>query len=352
MNKIPIKNIFYLLSYALDYVKEVDSKIVSKIDGYDINELILKLILSETGKLLKQGLLKEYQDLEEESQVVRGKIMLGDTFKRCLHKEAKLKIQRDELSENILPNQIVKFFINKLYKQSKLLSKETTLTLMKLSNVDDIKISQNSFSFLGKYRLSKRYRFLISLCELVYHSDGVQEGEGNLNINFFADEARMPALFEKFVFNFYKLELDENNKVFRTVNKWFDSDMDRNDEFLPVLKTDIEVQNIENNSKTIIDTKFYKQTLVGQFDTLKVHSSHLQQIMSYLENNRRAGFAGRLDGILLYPSAQSDVGVFETAIWGYQVKVVNLDLTKNWKSIYDQMLRIIDNKKVKLGLAA
>ena len=50
-NKIPIKNIFYLLSYAYDFVEENDSQYVNLNEAYSVLDLLGQIITNATSKL-------------------------------------------------------------------------------------------------------------------------------------------------------------------------------------------------------------------------------------------------------------------------------------------------------------
>ena len=80
-------------------------------------------------------------------------------------------------------------------------------------------------------------------------------------------------------------------------------------DFLPVMRTDISIEN--EQGKIIIDTKYYRETLVTWYDRERIHSQNLYQLFSYLLNQQRsdcpASFKTR--GILIYPDTGKEINL-------------------------------------------
>ena len=111
---IPIQNIYYLLCYAWNKLEE--SKIVSvkKIDGTSLIELLSKVLANGVSYLLRLGLDRNYKTYLLETGTIRGKINFNTTLKKNYFSQPVLYCEYDELSHNILHNQIIKTTINRL----------------------------------------------------------------------------------------------------------------------------------------------------------------------------------------------------------------------------------------------
>ena len=93
-----------------------------------------------------------------------------------------------------------------------------------------------------------------------------------------------------------------------------------------------------NRPYRIIDAKYYRQTLGGYFDTEKIHSGNLYQMMSYLVNAQTRGDA-HADGMLIYPKVDRELREHYD-ILGKRIALCTVDLGAPWKSI-DQEIRAL-----------
>jgi 5-methylcytosine-specific restriction enzyme subunit McrC len=151
------------------------------------------------------------------------------------------------------------------------------------------------------------------------------------------DEARMGALFESFVFHFYRKEQDRAT-VDRPRIKWHDAHGSPEDlSYLPAMQTDVALNYVDRT--LLIDTKFYAQALTGRFDGRKVRSEHLYQILSYLDNYRPIS-SRPVEGMLLYPAVGTPFR-FDYVLNGRVVRVVSLDLAQEWEGIHVNLLSLV-----------
>ena len=114
MDKIPIKNIYYLLCYAWFRLEEKDIVSVDEENNSNIVELLTRVLVSGLGTLVRRGLDGSYKELQEDTSRIRGKIDFSESIKRNLVCYAKLTCRYDELSIDILHNQIIKSTIQSL----------------------------------------------------------------------------------------------------------------------------------------------------------------------------------------------------------------------------------------------
>ena len=79
---IPIKNVYYMLTYAF---KELRHNNYEKIAGEmfeDIQDLFAEILSLGIAYLLKQGLHREYIANKDELQTLRVKLSIGETIKK------------------------------------------------------------------------------------------------------------------------------------------------------------------------------------------------------------------------------------------------------------------------------
>ena len=64
------------------------------------------------------------------------------------------------------------------------------------------------------------------------------------------------------------------------------------------------------NRRIIMDAKFYRQALSTRFETSKLRSAHLYQLLAYLRNREATAEPGpQHEGILLYPTVDENIRV-------------------------------------------
>lgn len=103
-----IKNIYYMLSYAFTALDQGGYEDIEKESFDHIHNLFAAILAKGIGRLLKQGLYREYISRTEEIPVVRGKINMPGTIQNRLARKQVVTCDYDELSENNLLNQILK----------------------------------------------------------------------------------------------------------------------------------------------------------------------------------------------------------------------------------------------------
>ena len=105
--RIPIRNIYHMISYAWDIPKFRNEAHVGDEDFNQVENLLGHLLSLGVSKLLKRGFHREYVEQNEDLVVIRGRIDFNETFKRQLLNN-KIFCNHDEYCENVIFNQILK----------------------------------------------------------------------------------------------------------------------------------------------------------------------------------------------------------------------------------------------------
>lgn len=83
MRKIPIKNIYYIVLYAFNRVKNKAIKLPKGIEELNsMNDVLLDLFLKEVKKLVRKGLRNEYVSNNYQSRFIKGKIDISETIRQ------------------------------------------------------------------------------------------------------------------------------------------------------------------------------------------------------------------------------------------------------------------------------
>jgi 5-methylcytosine-specific restriction enzyme subunit McrC len=342
--QIPIKNIYYLLCYAWNKLEEKDRVTVSIDDKTKLLDLFAMVLAKGSKMLLKRGIDKNYIDHTEEIAGVKGKLDVSNTLKRNLHFKQKTICTYDDFSANILVNRILVATIQRLL-YTKDLDKGLKYDLIHirrmLSGVDEIDLNISLFAKIRLNRNNRFYAFIMNVCQIIYENTLPSEEKGSFTfLDFTRDDRQMNQLFESFVRNFYKIELRDIYKVSGEIIDWqFTYSDPTATDFLPKMKTDITLQN--DFRKIIIDAKFYRETMVVNYDKQKIKSANLYQLFSYLLNQEEEDPKTRTaTGILLYPTIVEEYSLdFNYNNHSIQIRTVNLN--NDWQLIAERLKDIV-----------
>jgi 5-methylcytosine-specific restriction enzyme subunit McrC len=331
-----------MLSYAYDVLKEGDNVNLSDEEFDNIYNLFAKILINGLNLLIKRGFNKEYVCVSDELPVLRGKVSINDTLKRQSFIHGKISCEYDELSSNVLFNQIIKTTIITLINYKKL-DKQIKNQLIHVNRyfqeVDAVRLQKSHFSRISYHRNNRFYKLILDICELIFDEVIVTSQKGETIFKDFIRDNRMAALYEKFILNFYKKELT-SVLVYSPIFQWQkDDDFEHvGESFLPVMRTDIVLQNKER--QLIIDAKYYTNALqirnVG--DTKKLISGNLYQIYTYINNST---FTGEKAGMLIYPVVDTEID-FAYSIQGQKIYVKTLNLNTKWEDIYRRLKEIAE----------
>ncbi|OZM56329.1 restriction endonuclease [Lottiidibacillus patelloidae] len=342
-SRVPIKNIYYMLAYAWDHPHEKNFITVYEDDEKDLINLLSKVLLMKIKALIKKGFYKKYIEYQEESGIIRGKILFKESIQTFSHKRAKMFIQQENMTYDILHNQLIKstfYFLTKHKELEKKYQDEIKSVLSYFHGISLIKVNIRMFKEINLHRNNQHYQFLLNICQFIWENSLLNEGESQkIFLDFNREHHLMARLFENFVKNFYRKEINGSKVKSESIN-WPAEGNKTN--YLPNMKTDISLEI--SNQKIIMDTKFYKKTLGEYWDKETVHSAHLYQLFSYIKNDEF--YSGRKSkGILLYPRVDKSINL-NYKIHGFDIKICTLDLTRNWAKIHEQLLEIVSDKSL------
>jgi 5-methylcytosine-specific restriction enzyme subunit McrC len=343
---IPIENIYYLLCYAWNKLDEKDRVAVSIDDNTRLLDLFAKVLINATRILIKRGIDKSYVDFTTEFSGIKGKLELSQTLKSNLQLKQKTVCTFDEFSANVLTNRILVTTLIRLVRTSGLdgeLKSEIKKLLWMFEGIVQIEIKPSVFAQIRLHRNNKFYSFILSVCQIIYENSLPSESAGTWNfVDFTRDERKMNQLFEAFIRNFYRIEQKVYPNVRSEIIRWnFLTTESESYQYLPQMKTDITLEN--EQSKIIIDAKYYKETMIENYGKEKIKSANLYQLFSYLLNQHTETEKSRTaTGILLYPTIEKDYDLkFKYQSHNIFIKTINLNTS--WKNIEQRLIELIIN---------
>lgn len=342
--EIPIQNIYYLLCYAWDSLDEGRVVAVDSLQRAKLADLFAHVLISGTRHVLRRGLDRGYLAVEEATARIHGRIDFDTSLKQTLLPQARAYCHFDELSHDVLHNQILKTTLGQLADVEKLNPqlRQALLHLRKrFGDVSERRLDRLVFHRVQLHSNNAFYRFLMNVCELVHRNLLVDERTGKQHFrDFLRDRRAMARLFEAFVFNFFRHE-QQVYEVSRDAIHW---DLEAGDELgrqrLPQMRTDV---SLRSSTRTlVIETKYYGRTLQRHFaGKATIRSAHLYQLMAYLRNlERRDGTDRYADGLLLYPAVRESLQ-HDYTMPGHRLQVSTIDLAQPWQQIETDLLTMI-----------
>src|SRR5687767_72663 len=108
MNRVPIRNIYYLLGYAWNMLEEQALVDVQAETCPDLFNLFSRVLSSGTSILLRRGLDKGYVRRRESTQKPRGAIDFDVTLRELSLARREMVCGFEHLSYDVLHNRILK----------------------------------------------------------------------------------------------------------------------------------------------------------------------------------------------------------------------------------------------------
>ena len=339
-NGILIKNIYYMLTYAFQVLRQNQYEQLAIEQFEHIHDLFAAILAKGISGQLKQGLYKEYKVQEEQVTIMRGKIDITETIRNRMQKKQELFCHYDELSENNLYNQILKSTCKLLLSRDSV-AKERKIQLKRVllffSTIQEVELNTILWSQIRYEKSNQNYQMLLNLCHMIADGMLFTTKQGEVTLASFLDEQRMCRLYEKFILEYYRYHHPE---YYANATQIAWNIENGQTEFLPIMQTDITLTY--QDRILIIDAKYYTHTMQQQFEKDTIHSQNLYQMFAYVKNMDRKS-TGKVSGMLLYAKTQEQITPNADFLMdGNRISVKTLDLNQNFEQIKEQLEKIAE----------
>ena len=334
---IPIRNIYYMLSYAFQTLNGQGYKEMATEDFHNVADLCAAILCKGVSLQIKQGLGREYIEKTESLSALRGRIDMSESIKTRSMLRQRLVCSYDDFSINSPLNQIIKSTMMLLLHGDIAKSRKQDLRrlLVYFGEVDTVDI--HTISWQMQYnRHNEQYRMLISICFLVVKGLLQTNADGSTRLMDFLDEQRMSRLYEKFILSYYRKHFPSLHASASQIPWILD---DNESAMLPVMQSDITLS--KGNDVLIIDAKYYAHTTQAQYDVHTQQSHNLYQIFTYVKN-KEAELMNvphkRVAGMLLYARTDETIQPDHSySMSGNKISVKTLNLNCEFGEIRDQL---------------
>ena len=334
---IRIQNIYYMLAYAFQVLREQVYKSCGTEEFENTADLLSAILVKGVAIQIKRGLGRTYIEETELLSCLRGKIDITESIKQQTIMKRQLVCTYDEFSVDSYMNRILKTTMEVLLRHDvpKARKKELRNLLLYFKEVGTLDLYSIDWKFRFN-RNNQNYQMLMSVCYLVIKGLLQTSTDGSVKLMKFLDEQRMCRLYEKFILEYYRKHYPQIKTSASQIGWALDDGIGA---MLPIMQSDI---MLTYGDKTlIIDAKYYGLTTQVQYDVNTLHSKNLYQIFTYVKNKAVAG--GEVSGMLLYARTDEEIQPDNTYMMsGNRISVKTLDLNCDFSEITRQLNAIAD----------
>jgi 5-methylcytosine-specific restriction enzyme subunit McrC len=338
--KIPIQNLYFLLCYAWNQLDQGALVDVARLPSNNLVDLFAAVLCNGIDHIARRGIQQGYEERNEDLTSLRGRIDGVASARRLLLIHGRAACHFDELSTNTPANRTLKATLRILLAgvEDSDLRGRVRSAHARFSEIDEMCLSTQAFRNIQLGSNARFYRFLLHVCEFIHGSWLIDQRHGKHRFrDFVRDERTMSAVFERFIYNFLRLE-KLGWSVSRDYIKWeATSNTDVNLSLLPQMRTDITLRR--GNQYRIVDAKYYSEMLSHYHGSSKLQSAHLYQMMSYVSNASAADDSQAISGMLVYPRVDREIRE-SYVIQGIKIDLCTIDLNADWQAIRHELRKL------------
>ncbi len=348
---VPIRNLWHMLMYAWGG-HSISSQIM--LDDVEESPTLDALLASMLAKLISQrlrmGLGRGYVDLKAPIRAIRGRVNFAESLKRGSFEQGQAFCEFQSYVLNIPKNQVIRSVLSYLARTGNFGPDRTQVdelrhVLRKLvRSLDGIDLIEPKLDLIRRLEYGEKdsdYKLMLGICELAMlghmpaDSSGTDRQPG-LN----RDELTLHVVYERFVANFYRLNLKGWHVSPQKHLAWHEGSPNP---LLPLMRPDLVLEEKSSGRVLVLDTKFTRHSLIkNQWGKKEFDSSHLYQLYAYVKTQEHVSPGHRqASGILLYPLADGSPLSEKVQLQDITLRVETVDLTQPWQEIEARLLQIM-----------
>jgi 5-methylcytosine-specific restriction enzyme subunit McrC len=347
LDKIPVRNVWLLFLYASGLAQFRDRFEAEVEDSPDFKSLIGRLLCYATEKRLHRNLSFGYRRRVDVLRRVRGRIDILETVSADLFRRGEVACRFEELTIDTPRNRLVRAALTRL--AGWLVDADLAHRCRTLANsLGRVGVSGKvpTRSEIASDQIARHEgedRLMVSLARAVFNLVLPTETAGGRTfLKAQREETEFRRLFEKAVANFFASELsrEEGWRVYPGKQyRWpVTVSSPGIGSYLPIMITDIVLENELKGHRIVVDTKFTNILTPGQHSGLRFKRDHIFQLYAYLRSQefRDDPLSLGADGMLLYPAI--DLELDESAlIQGHRMRFATIDLSQPAKDVIERL---------------
>ncbi len=354
IGEIPVRNLWLLMLYASQLFRQINDLQKREVEDNpdDIPDLVAEILARAVERRLRRNLSFGYQPRQAILSRVRGRIDHIHTERRQLLQRGLIACRFEELTVDTPRNRYVRAALEKSAKMVRRVdlarrcrALATGLVRMGVSGEHLIR-HDSSVNLTGRIDIADRQ--MLAAAQLAFDLALPTETAGPRNLSSPSREPRWVwKLYEKAIAGFYDVTLTQRRwRVHpgRQLNWPKGTKNKRIDNILPVMLTDIVIDDVVLGHRVIIDTKFTSILKPGFHRDQTLASGHIYQIYAYLrsqEDREDDPLANTASGMLLHPAVNCSVDE-SVEIQGHNIRFATVNLDATPREIRRRLLELID----------
>lgn len=302
--KMPIDNLFYMLTYAYKLPRFQRAPFTLGISE-ELLELVVLIFVRQVENLARKGIYRSYIAREENQLILRGKLLMNEQLSRNPIQLHRFFTRRDEFTADVLENRLLKavlFLLSRLRYRHPNLRHRLRRLLRIFDQVSLRPITHDDFDRVSYCRLNQHYASLHNLARLLWEHLSLESHEGEQP--FISYVLHMWQVFEVFTAEYLTEFFSKIPGVDVAVQQNLWLDVEKRVRGIPDI-----VIKLDDHPALVIDTK-YKQ-FRGQ-----PSNEDLYQMVTYCHR------LGLNRGVLIYPGTERLTLTFKDI----SIDVLSLDL--------------------------
>lgn len=167
---IIIRNIYYMLTYAFQDLRQNNYDDIAGEEFDNILDLFAEILFRGISLQLKRGLHKDYVPEAEDIPTVKGKINLNETIRLRLQRRKLVSCEFDNFTEDNPHNQIIKSTLSLMISSGEVKSlrkRRLRSLLLYFTGISEFDLNNAKWSEIKYDRNSSTYRMLHNFCYFV-----------------------------------------------------------------------------------------------------------------------------------------------------------------------------------------
>jgi len=181
--KVGNLNFIKMLAYSENLEGIESTGLIYSKEGEDLVDLMAKLFLEKTNAIVQDGIYKSYVSVTEEIPSVKGRLLVVQNIRRPRVTQEKLWCEYDELSSDVIENQILLHCAEVLASLVKTKQIRSELhefqNILETQGVSEIFLESYHLDKISIQKLNEHYAKAFNLCEfilrLIWYSDFTKE---------------------------------------------------------------------------------------------------------------------------------------------------------------------------------
>lgn len=354
--RIPVRSLWFLLVYASELIAQLRTKdreaILAGERDSDLLDAIAEVLVGEVEIRLRRQMTLHYRTRDADLTRVRGRIDHLSTATRRLSEQGRIACRFDGLSVDSPRNRFIAATL--LYAAPRVdrpdLAHRCRRTAFRMHRLGvsprEPSRAQLSTDRLGHHDAGDRRMLdaahLLREMAIPFHQAGTR-GVPELR----EDHAAHRKLFEAAVRGFFRYALrGQGWQVGARELNWLGA-QDAPVPFLPIMKTDVVLDDLRGGRRVVIETKF-TDGLIDRDGRTTVKSGYLYQLYAYLASQTGRGDPAHdnAEGVLLFVKTEGrDVFDAQVTIQGHRIRFLSVDLSQPPAQIRARWMQCLDQPR-------